>query len=869
MSNRRDFLAAIGSIGGLNSILQRTGNRHRLIKKVKQDTGDLLSGIPDDPEDRLIMVNHSDPALQQRRGWESAQHDQVVDEILDLDPSVFDVLNLVGFRGPPKDTGVPPRSKVAKSFAHEYGYPWGVGAHYTIQDSFHEYWYSNLSDEGKWRHPDGEIVDHPKEIAAADFNGDRRRYGSDSGPIVPSIFADGTLDRLARSGRQIFELGANHFWIDSTTNGLTFGLDFSNWAQTEFKKHLRSLSSARLEELGIDDPDKFSIVGYLENNGLSPGDTDSPVTDSVFREYAVFQHQSQKRLIGQIFENAREDLPTEVAEAGTSVSGLGYGLQAQRVDPADIYQSDHVDIISIETSPTVPPNRPHDMSVKIGRAAGKYQKPVRVWGRMNEQFGTLYGFDPEGYYPTLLQFQTAQAYAHGGRRNISLTSLPSMSHGQSVNSWMRPDGTIADSLQQFIEFIRAHRSFLTNTSEANRAAVVVSLPTLIWQRQPDYGSRVTEHSTALSEAAHVLRRQHIPYDVLIFDHPPLWSAPQQTDRLPEYDLAIMPGVESVSDDHSTAVKSALDADTTVITTGTAPDRTADYKPREDLKRALEESTNGTLIESEPDETGRGSSAGRLSEALPDGKRQLQIGSDADISVNVVSQNDPTRLMVHLVNFEYDKADDEMTNLTDFELTISNLPFSPDVAKYYSTDGVRDLTLEKSSDALTVQLPKLNVWGFVAFGETVAALEPAVSEGEANQTISEARDKLQSVEDQTTAEATIAQAKLQNADQILEYNSYGVAKEQASDALSLLRDQSQENADQGSQNQSQEPGNQSTQDQSQESDSQDTQNGSESSADQNSQGMEVPGFGVLTGLAGLSGAGYLLSSFSDDDPEGDS
>lgn len=858
MSNRRDFLAAVGSIGGFNIMNRQIAGRSEFVKEVKQPGTEAISGIPDDPEDRFIMVNHSDPALQQRRGWESAQQDRVVDEILDLDPSVFDVLNLIGFRGPPQDTGVPPRSEVAKSFSHEYGYPWGVGVHYTIQDSFFDYWYSNLSDEEKWRHPDGEIVEHPKEIAAVDFDGDRRYYGPESGPIVPSIFADGTLERLAETGRQIFELGANHFWVDSPTNGLTFGLDFSNWARTEFTKHLRSLSAERLNELDIDAPDEFSIVEYLENNGYSPPDTDAPVTDPVFREYVTFQHRSQKQLIGRIFEDARKDLPTEVAEAGTSVSGLGYGLQAQRIDPADIYQSDHVDIISVETDPTVPPDRPHDMSVKIGRAAGKFEKPVRVWGRMNEQFGTLYGFDPNGYYPTLLQFQTAQAYAHGGRRNISLTSLPSMSHEQSVNSWMRPDGTIADRLQQFVEFIRAHRPLLADTQEANRTAVAVSLPTLLWQRQPDYESRITDHSTALSEAAQVLRRQHVPYDVLILDHPPLWSAPQQTDRLPEYDSVIMPGIESVSDAHATAVTDALNADTTVITTGTPPERNADYQPREDLKRALEDSDNGTLLRTEPDETGRGDSAGELRAALRDIDRQVRINKEADVSVNAVRQTDPARLVVHLVNFEYDRTADEMAELTDFDLTVSNLPFSPEVAKYYSVDGVRDLTVDGSSDGVTVRIPKLDVWGFVAFGETAAALEPDISESEANRTISDARDELQGVEDRTPAAATVAQAKLGNADQVLEYDAYGVAKDQASDALSLLSSLSQENED--TQDQSQGAGNESTP----ESDDEGTQADPDGSEDQDSRGMEVPGFGVLTGLAGISGAGYLINRLSGDD-----
>lgn len=824
------MLQGIGAISLLSTLgITQTPRTVAQTSSVELDID--LSNIADDVRNPLLMVNHSLHGLQERNlGWDEADKNQVIDEILRLDPEVLNELDLTGFNGPPEDTGMyPPRNQAVQEFAYDYHLPYTNGVHWEFNpDQLHENWYSRLPDEEKWEYPDGSVVEHPSEILAEHFDGEHQIRAEGHENLIPSMFAEGSKERLVKTGQQLFNLGVNQFWIDSPVQGLSFGFDFSIWAQHAFRNHLKSLSRAELDELEIEDPETFNVVDYFSAQNITPDETNRPHSDPVFREFTRFQHYTKNTFVADVFEDAQADLPAEVEEAGTTVFGLGFGLQYNYLTPASIYKSDAVDVISIETQPTVPPDRPHDVTVKIGRAAGKFEKPVRVWGRMNEPFGTTDGLDPSEYYETLMQFQMAQAYAHGGRRNIPLTALPNHGYDQVINSWMRPDGSISEELHGFVDFIRAHRRFLMDVSEANRVAIAVSLPTLLWQRIPEWGLYNPRHSQAVGEAAITLRREHMPYDVVILDHPPLWSDSDQLSRLAEYDCLLLPGVECVSDEHVEAIETALDEGTSVIASGGAPTRDEDYLERDDLAARLDEHAAVTVIDAEPDITGTGESADALRDAVREVNQQVVLDTDADVSLNVVEQSDPGRVLVHLLNFEYERDTDTMQELEEVSLSVEALPFSPEVASYYTVDGITELNMEVIDTGVSVTVPRLDVWGFVAFGETADALTAPVSESEARESISDAEEVLDEIDDpHAYPEGRIATAKMQNTEPALGYEGYGVAQglaEDAKDFATMILE------------------------------------GEASSAE------DMVGFTPIAALASLLGAGYLLSRRNTDENE---
>lgn len=753
------------------------------------DGGDpFAADVPTNPVRPLVMTNHVAQALQGTMGWEDRPA-RAAREVLRLDPDLYNELDLSGWRGPPKTTSIASRHQAVSSLAYRNDRPYSLGVHYTIRANLlHEHWYRNLPADRKWRRPDGSLVEHPRELAAQSFAGeDHLGEAGDRAVVrVASIFADGTRDRLVRTGREMFGFGATQFWIDSHVGGLDQGLDFSEWAQAAWRDHLASLPSERLADFGIDDPASFDIRRHLSENGLAPDDVDVPAVDPVYREYARFQHETNKRFMAEVFEGARDDLPPAIEESGTTVFGLGFGLQLPFLDPADIYAGDVVDDVSVETRPTVPPNRPHDVAVKIARAAGRFEKPVRVWGRMNRKFRTTFGFDPTESYPTLNRFHVAQAYAHGGSRSIPLTSLPDVHEHDSVNSWIEPDGSIPDELHRFAGFVRAHRRFLSDVTEANAAAVLVSLPTQIWRHAMEWGTRRTDHAFAVSGVAATLRRAHVPYDVQILDYPPLWEAPDQSADLDEYDLVVLPGVECVSDAHLAGIESALSAGTTVVATGGAPGRTEQYEPREDVARVLRESPNGTIIDENPAVTDPGAAAATLTDAIPAG-RQLELGIDGDVSTNVFTQSTPTRAIIHLVNFAYDRSADTMREWDGVELRLRNLPVSPDYARYFTEAGAETLPIEGSAQELEVTIPALDVWGILVLAETEEAVVSATDEATAASAIDDCGTAIEDARDaQRTVGLDQATATLAGAEQEHAYGAYAEATQTAANATAWAR-----------------------------------------------------------------------------------
>lgn len=859
---RRRFLAAVATIpalGIVGSDPALAGEPRRLTETSAASNrgGSLDETSPSKSTDAFLLVDHSSQALQQRMGWEAATLEQVAESILRIGPDLLNELDLAGWHSPNNDRYAPRHAEV-RSFAREHRFPYVLGVHYHINsETLHDDWYQHLPDDERWEHPDGTPVEHPFELVARNFDGTPRMPHGQDDPrrtISPSHLAPGTRDRLVRTGREIFEWGATEFWIDSPVEGLSLGLDFSEWAQAAFRNYLTDHSNDRLEELDIDDIESFDIISHIEDAGIAPSETDSPAEDPVFREYLRFQHVEQRRLISEVFERSRSQLSAAERER-TTVFGLGFGLQHDWLDPACIYKSDFVDVISIETKPTVPPNRPHDVSVKIGRAAGRFEKPVRVWGRMVEGFGTAAGLDPTENYPTLLRFHLAQAYANGGRRSMPLTGLPNYEADQSVNSWLRSDGTVPDSLTEFVDFVRAHERLLTDVEEASDTAVVVSLPTLLWTRAPEWEARVTDHSHAIGEAAEVLRQEHVPYDVCILDYPPLWDAQEQTERLREYDRIVLPGVECVSDAHRNGIQAALETGTEVIVTGDTPTRDEEYRPRSDMRSLLRNADGARILDTDPEPDAGGRSAARLADAVAERSPPIETDLDHDIGITTFEQ--PDRTVVHFVNYEYDPERDVVTDIPRFDAVI-DIESEPAAVTFHSVDGVRRLEATVTDAGLAVTVPEIKVWGILVLGETEGATMPSTDRETALETIENARDLIDQANDRSQrGPVRRAIATADNAERMLEYEAYGVARSLASDAADLV-----------------EPLIENTANAAEESDEGDADHGTDSEpspesdsggddADPNSED-EIPGFGVPATLASFGGLSYVLKRHLDEE-----
>ncbi len=788
---RRRFLSGVAATVGFGSYLasstaSATGTARSVHASV---TGSFAPEIPDAPQDPHLVTAHGVPPLLEHRGWESADRDAVVESILDLDPDLFGSQALTGFAGPPLETHVAHRHQEVALFASEHGLPHSLGFHPNLEvNTVADAWYDDLPEERKWTRPDGTTVSHPRELAGRDFDGGPHAVAPDGSVVVPSVFAPGTFDLMARTGAQIYQLGVTHMWIDGLGFARLKGNDFSEWAQTAFREHLETLPDDRLAELGVSNPSRFDVTSYLREEGVDPfSGVETPAIDPVYREFTRFQHRHNKEFLLELADRCQAGAPDAVAEAGTRFYGNLGGLSTPM--PVDIYASDAADVIAVEADPTVPPVRPNDVTVKTARAAGRFEKPVRVVGKLHKirEMDTLTGLDPTEQYPTLMQFQVAQGYAHGGVRNLSLTSWADVPNDSVVNNWVRSDGSIPDVLQEFTDFVRSHERFLDDAQEANRAVLAVSLPTLVWQRAPQWEQYVPAHSRAVRAAAAALRREHVPYDVVILDDPSLWEAPEQYGRLGEYDLVVLPGVEAMSDQQVDAVEEAVGVGTAVVATGGGPSRNLEYEPRDDVRTVLQEADAATIIDENLTGNGDDSRTRALREALSDRGQQVALGTDGDVSVNVTRRADGDGVVVHLLNFEYDPETDSMPTRSNLDVTVRGLPFAPEAATFYSPSGAADLEIESDGTAASVTVPRLEVWGFVVFDAGTGAGQDA-DESTAESRVADARSAVKEARDDgRTVGLRKADATLSNAERSLEFDAYSKSASLATAAIAEAED----------------------------------------------------------------------------------
>ncbi|MFW5919204.1 MAG: hypothetical protein ACOCSF_03280 [Halanaeroarchaeum sp.] len=731
------------------------------------------------------------------RGWE-LQSDATIAQLLSglhADSYLFaGRQELVG-------TGTSTRNKLHALVSHRAGLPYGGMVLFEISPSDRP-WFEANSEDGRWSSLGDGFVEDPNELSQERFNGEKHWYPGQEGESgLLSVFAEPSLDYMVADSLAHLERGFGTLFVDHASISTLNGLDFSRWAVEAFCDHLTEFSRDRLDGLGIDDPQSFDIREYVEREGLAPGDVDTPFEDEVLREFKLFHHAGIRRYWRELAAALRSSAVSE-ARGSINLYGNQYMDEYFSHTPISSFTIDEpFDVVSIEDQLTVPPTSIRDSVYKLGHSIGKYDKPVVVWGRIHEDTHEL---DTTLYRPSLLRLQFGEGYANGGVLPISLTGGGDNRDGVA-NNWVDEEITIDDSLQSIVDFVWAHEPYLVESQPDHRVAVIYSLPTLMWSVEPDWiDDEVNPHSQSFSGATRRLTRNQIPYDVLTFGFPGLFTDPDQLERLSTYDLVILPAVECISDDQFEAVRNAVDDGTQILVSGSAPDRTERYRTRDDVRRFVEDEERCHRYGDDPartegfdDDADPPTEYDAYRDSVDDKpfidpveslhERQIDVDESA-LGVTVQAQSDDSRVLVHLVNYEYDRNADDVATKTDVDLTISGVDIDPEVARWYSDTEIENLEQESTEDgALRLQIPAVEEWGFVVLAAGESALLGEGDEAAATAAIDSLKEKIEHATSEGLIGTVPAEATADRAEVALEYGRYDLAVEEAERAESTLED----------------------------------------------------------------------------------
>lgn len=732
---------------------------------------------PTDVLGSFLNVSAATPYLLGRSGWDDVPVAQQVRTVRRLHAEKLDLhTNLGGSSHPPSAVASGPAT-VGGLFGEDVALPVAGQQHLNVRIDGFDQWYRHLEADQRWPGIDGPL-ESATEFLSRRFDGRTRENAF--GESVPSLFYAPYRDHLARSAVTCFEHGYVHVYLDNAMMPTWRGLDFSAWARRAFREHLAGLSEARLDELGIDDPEGFDLREYLRSRGLTPDESPTPFDAPAAREYKRFQLAAHRTYLAGYRDRIHAAFPERSQAGGIVVVG---NMGVDKVHPTPIVLADAFDAVYGESEQTVPSRATVDRSYKLGRAAGRFDRPVVSIGSMlaGGRFATesAEGFDPAETYPTLLNLQLAEGFANGGMRSVSLAGW-GIDRDLAVDNWIAPDGSVPESLQSFLDFCWAIRPLLTGTEPRHDVALVYSLPTGIWQREPEWDARESSHGAAFEGLATLLREQGIPYDALVFGLPDVWDDADQLARLREYRTVVLPSVESVSDAQVDALRAALDAGIHVVATGGAPALDDDRQPRDDLESLLAAHDAATVVTSTPgqsvaaDEQPATNLAGPLTEA----GRQVRVDAP-DIGVTVRAQPGSDRTIVHLLNYAYDRADDSVPIHRDVAVSVAIE--RPEAVSWHTPGGSTALEGTTAGGRFEVTVPELQLWGLLVLGPD-DALERG-DRGAAERAIDDASSAVSAARADGRDHLGLdrARAELENAEVAANHGSFGLAAEAAARA----------------------------------------------------------------------------------------
>ena len=535
-------------------------------------------------------------------------------------------------------------------------------------------------------------------------------YMCHSGPRWHSYFLEHFLDNAAgRYGIAQDNIGVPTLWKN--------GYAFCDCCATRFGQYLAEAYSAEeLAAWGVGDVSGFSIREHILAHSL---EGEAALASPLVREYIKWYHRAQVGYWAECAQRVRDwsaDLLHPYLVNGNLIGAMGPNPYAVALTPwvdfaymehwwpaADFYKPPHFNSAG--------------WGYKLARSATGYARPVFVENALVE--------DGNAPYLTTAELTFAEGLANGGYRVFNTNgNIPRYAGPRAVDiPGMR------DLHFRYADFVRRYRGLFFARKSAARAAVVYSVPTNMFHRFPAIPAmHGIDDYVRFAAACRLLERMHVPYDVLVLPHPELMPGDAWAGRLREFDLIVAPGVAAVSADQWDTLTEGVREGTRIL--AFAPFATHDENYNE-VARPVPEAPGlvvaGTsdlalgraLWDRRWDEDATAEAARRVDELLPAPRRLVGPDLPDGVVVNAWEDEAARAFAVHLVNYDWDPATDEVRVYEDLDLAFDVPERYTDWApKWIAPELVspRGVEMRRDGGRAVVTLPRLGVYGAVVWAD---------------------------------------------------------------------------------------------------------------------------------------------------------
>jgi len=281
--------------------------------------------------------------------------------------------------------------------------------------------------------------------------------------------------------------------------------------------------------------------------------------DPVMAEYMKFLHLCHLHSFSQYYRDnhlvaTRQGKPYSVHgnQGGSFIGPAAY----------QIVLSDFVDTVWFETSGISAydifkfrwNNAWGALSFQMGRAMAGGQRPFMRMTRFQK------------HTPDMVEHEMAEECAGGGVLFVN-------------QAHFEKEPPLADLVRQYYAFRQERRALFTDEGKRRVAEVALaySVPTMLY-RGYHYTADAPPHNS-FSGMARALEEGHLPYEVVILNHPELRRDHVTLDKLRRYRLLILPALECLSDAQVELVGKYLDAGGAVGLLGESGLRDENNQPR--------------------------------------------------------------------------------------------------------------------------------------------------------------------------------------------------------------------------------------------------------------------------------------------------
>jgi regulator of replication initiation timing len=671
--------------------------------------------------------------------------------------------------------------------AHNVGLPIGVAYGYHVGDSvdarydesvgFLHYYRQLIPDEQKWRYPNGTVALDPYSVGSSrSFTG---AY------VVRILGSPMDIERLKRLdlystmqpqnpywkeffidwGKKAIDRGSDSFFIDSPDGIFTFfwggGWGCTDtWEGKGLAEYLRAkLDDSTLRAMGVESPESFCLKDYLVKKYGPPRifsnyvyfrerfktswpiesvafiDVENILRDPIFKEALLYWYRSAINFVRDVAAQYK----SYAYQRGRDIilTSNNYFAWIPHITLAP-----YMDALYVETNQFRPPPYVTRPAVcKLGQASVNGSKSVWI-GEWILNFANPYEPSPPPRdISNLVRLRVAEAYASG------CIMLVPFGTGHPSEGWPTKRlvlGSERSQVAAYYRFISENRELFKGVKTMADVALLVSVPTMLWNFIPALGIRVgdIDYQQEIFGWARALESMGIPYDVLLLGMDGILSTDSHT-RLKSYSLIIAPELSHISDTHLQAVLDFLKAGGRLIVDSSFGIYDEMHNPRPPAKlsaifshpdvlrteRWLGRDYQLTLENLTPSQRLLSLMKGAVETSLT--SRMVITNASQNVYISVLSQRRPyERLIVHLVNYDY-RYDAEK----DWTIPASNIGITLRIPSMFDPANVTlispdipspiPLTFQLGDGFLSFTVPNLKVWDIIVIEDRTAVLQRAL------------------------------------------------------------------------------------------------------------------------------------------------